>query len=283
MSPYNYALVTPSFRLDLDRCSLLVESVERWVAPHVRHYLVVDRRDVTMFRPLASSRTSILVVEDIVPRWLFRLPTIRRFWFSTRTLPVRNWILQQMVKLSIPSAVQEDVLLCADSDVFFVAPYDPRTFERDGKVPLFVENGQRGLIRFNDEWHRVAAGLLGLAPEQSYDTNYIGNVIPWRRDIALRMQQRIAEVAGKSWQLALTRRLVFAEYILYGVFSQCVLGHDGGQWDDGTLRTLSYWGTTPLSIAGLEELRGQRQSQHHSVMISAKSKTSTGDIRKVFF
>jgi hypothetical protein len=282
MSPYSYALITPSFRLDFERCKLLVESAERWVAPHVHHYLVIDRRDVPMFSPLGSSRTSILVVEDIIPPWLFRLPGTRRFWFSFRTLPVRNWILQQIVKLSIPSAVEKDVLLCTDSDTFFVAPYDPRTLERDGKVPLFVETGQRGLIKSNDEWHRVAASLLGMEPEPSYDTNYIGNVIPWRRDTGLALQRRIAEVAGKPWQLALSQQMVFAEYILYGMFSHRMPEHSAGQWDDGTLRTLTYWGTTPLGIAGLEELKAQRLPHHHSVMVSAKSRTPVADIRKVF-
>jgi hypothetical protein len=282
MSAYSYALITPSFRLDLDRCSLLVESVERWVAPHVHHYLVIDRRDVPMFKALSSSRTSILIVEDIIPPWLFRLPLMRRFWFSFRSLPVRNWILQQIVKLSIPSVVEKDVLLCTDSDVFFVAPYDPREFERDGAVPLFVETGQRGLIKSNDEWHRVAAGLLGLAPEQSYDTNYIGNVIPWRRETGLAVQRRVAEVAGKPWQLALTQQPVFAEYILYGMFSHGVPGQCTGQWDDGVLRTLTYWETTPLGIDGLQKLKTQRLPQHHSVMISAKSRTPIADIRKVF-
>jgi hypothetical protein len=281
-SQNSYALITPSFRFDLHRCALLVESVQRWVAPHVHHYLVIDRRDVPLFKPLSSTRTSILVVEDIIPPWLFRLPLMRRFWFSFRTPPVRNWILQQIVKLSIPSAVDSDVLLCTDSDVFFVAPYDPRSLERNGAIPLFVERGQRGLIKSNDEWHRVAADVLGLAPQETYDTNYIGNVIPWRRDTGIALQKRMAEISGKAWQLALTRRLVFAEYILYGMFNHQILGERAGTWDDGTLRTLCYWETTPLEIAGLKKLKERRLAQHHSVMISAKSRTPVVDIRKVF-
>ena len=278
----SYALVTPSFRLDLERCLLLAESVESWVAPHVRHYIVVDRRDAELFKPLASKRTSILIVEETAPQWLFRVPGIRRFWFSLRSRPVRNWILQQIVKLSVPSAVPEDVLLCTDSDVFFIAPYDPRDFERDGKVPLFVETGQRGLIPLNDQWHRVAAGLLGLPTESSYDTNYIGNVIPWRRDTVLAMQQRIEEVAGKPWQVVLASQNVFAEYILYGLFSQMISGQDAGHWDDSVVRTLCYWGTTPLSVPDLEKLKEERQDRYYSLMISAKSRTPIADIRKVF-
>ena len=283
MKSYSYALVTPSFSLDAERCRLLVESVDRWVAPHVRHYLVVDRRDVALFKSMRSSRTDVLVVEDIVPRWLIRLPAVRRFWLSLRSLPVRNWIMQQIVKLSIPQIVSQDVLLYTDSDVFFVAPYDPYTFERDGNVPLFVETGQRGLIRFNDDWHRVGAELLGLAPQESYDTNYIGNVIPWRRDAAVGLLQRMGEVAGKAWQLAVTRRTVFAEYILYGMFTQHILGASGGVWHDGALRTLCYWPRTPLDVGGLQNLKAGLLPQHHSVMISAKSRTPVTDIRGVFF
>ncbi|MFT3905571.1 MAG: DUF6492 family protein [Steroidobacteraceae bacterium] len=283
MKPHSYALVTPTFSLDFERCRLLVESVERWVAPHVRQYLVIDRRDLALFRTIANPRTEILIVEDIVPRWIFRIPGMRRFWFSLRTLPLRNWILQQMVKLSIPGVVREDVLLYSDSDVFFVAPYDPHSFEREGKVPLFVETGQRGLIKSNDEWHRVAAELLGIAPEPSYDTNFIGNVIPWWRTTAVEMQQRIAAVACKPWQLAIARRHVFSEYIIYGMFSQHLAGPNGRQWNDGVLRTLNYWLTVPLDTAGLEGLRAQLRPEHHSVMISAKSRTPVEQIRRVFF
>ena len=283
MSSLSYALVTPSFRLDLERCRLLTDSVERWVAPHVRHYLIVDRRDVLMFKPLVSARTALVVVEEIVPRWLFRVPGMRRFWLSLRTPPLKNWILQQIVKISVPSAVQDDILLYADSDVFFIAPFEPRSLERGGKVPLFVETGQRGLIQNNDKWHDSAAGLLGLPKKHSYDTNYIGNVITWRRQTALAMRRRIEEAAGRSWQLALAPLNAFSEYILYGMYSQRVMGENSEHWDDGVLRTLNYWLTKPLSVLELESFKAMQQSHHHSVMISAKSRTSVADIRRVFW
>jgi hypothetical protein len=49
MAELSYALVTPSFCVDLERCRFLVETTERWVAPGVRHYLVIDRRDAALF------------------------------------------------------------------------------------------------------------------------------------------------------------------------------------------------------------------------------------------
>src|ERR1700685_3066756 len=105
MPDLSYALVTPSYWRDLSRCEMLVESVDRWVAPHVRHYLIIARRDLPLFKHMFNTRTRLIVVEDIIPRWLIRLPGLRRFWFSLKTLPVRNWILQQIVKFAVPAAV----------------------------------------------------------------------------------------------------------------------------------------------------------------------------------
>jgi hypothetical protein len=276
-----YALVSPSFRTDFDCCAMLVESVERWVSPGLRHYLIVDHRDVPLFRPLESRRTEVLVVEDIVPWWIRRVPGVRRLWFSFRSLPIRNWILQQIVKLSVANVVPAEVLFFVDSDVFFCAPFDPQACTRDGRPPLFVQTGQRGLIPDNDKWHSVAARLLGLQPESSYDTNFIGNVICWRRDNVLKLHDRLEQVAGTSWQLAVASHLAFSEYILYGMFVTRGLG-DSGQWHDEVERTLCYWERKPLDEAGLIALKEKRREHHHSVMISAKSRTPVPLIRRVF-
>jgi hypothetical protein len=282
MTSLSYALVTPSYWMDVERCRLLVESTERWVTPEVRHYLVIARRDVLLFNSMLNSRMQLIVVEDIIPGWLFRIPGIRHFWFSLRTLPVRNWILQQIVKLSVPAAVSEDVLLYADSDMFFIAPFDPHTFERNGDVPMLLETGQRGLIPFNDEWQAVCSRLLGLAVESSCDINYIGQLVWWRRQNALDAVRRVEDVTGKSWQRAVASLLAFSEYILYGMYCHRVLGTKAGHWNDSTIRTLNNWETIPLTVQDLEAFKAQRQPQHHSAMVSAKSRTSISDIRKVF-
>jgi hypothetical protein len=280
-----YALVTPSYWRDVERCKMLVESVNRWVTPDVRHYLVIANRDLHLFRHMLTPRTELIVVEDIIPRWLFRVPYLRRFWLSRRTLPVRNWILQQIVKLSVPAAVTEDVLLYADSDMFFIEKYDPRNFEREGRVPLFVETGQRGLIPHNDEWHITAARLLGVPAETTYDTNYINQLIWWRRESVLAALQRVESVQQCEWAQAIASLIRgFSEYTFYGVYVDRVAGAEhAGHWHDGEIRTLNYWEPTPLNRRGLESLKSSRQRQHHSVMVSAKSDTAVEEIRCVFF
>jgi hypothetical protein len=281
--PSSCALITPSFRLDFERCALLAESVRRFVPGAAPHYLVVDRRDVRIFRALEGPRTRLLVVEDIVPWWIARLPRIRRFWWSWRSRPIKNWILQQIVKLSVASVVREDVLYFVDSDVLFVAPFDPRSLERDGRVPLFVEHGKAGLIPSNDAWHAVAARLLRLEVKRTYDTNFIGNVIGWRRDNVASLHRRLEAVGDKSWELLLAPLSRFSEYILYGMYSTEVLGEGSGHYPDPVDRTLSYWETKPLGRDELVRLRGRLEPLHHSVMVSAKSRTRVADIRETFF
>src|ERR1700733_9272382 len=197
------ALITPSFRGDFDRCALLVESVARHVPEHVAHYLVVDRRDVPMFRPLAVGRTQLVVVEDVIPWWIMRVPTVRSFWLSLRSRPLKNWILQQIVKLSAPRYAKEETLFFVDSDVFFVDRFEPSAMMRQGKAPLFMEDGQRRLVRsenpwsvMNDRWHAAAAKLLGIAGDEKVDTNFIGNIICWRRTVASGLLRHIEQITG---------------------------------------------------------------------------------------
>lgn len=278
-----YALVTPSFRLDLDRCSLLAESVKRHVAPHVIHYLVIDRRDLPLFSHLAGERTKILIAEDIIPSWIQRIPGVRRFWWSWRSLPIRNWILQQIVKISVANAIEEDVLLFVDSDMFFVTGYDPRTYERNGQVPLFMETKQRGLIPNNDLWHACAAKLLGRPQESEYDTNFVGNVICWRRANVLKMMQHIADAQSRNWIVSVASLKSFSEYVVYGMYVTRVLGDASGHYQDDVDRTLCYWKTIPLNQAELSDRRSSLTDKHHSVMISGKSKTNVEWIRSTFF
>lgn len=268
--------------MDVERCRFLLESAERWVPPWVHHYLIIANRDIALFKPMLTSRTTLIVVEDIIPRWLFRVPGLRHFWVSLRTRPVKNWILQQIVKLSAPAAIAEDVLLYADSDMFFIAPFDPHSFERDEKVPLFLETGQRRLIQSNAEWQATCSRLLGIPGVADDDDNYVGQLIWWRRQNALATVRRVQEVTGKEWQQAIAPLSGFSEYILYGLHSHKILNQNSGHWYDGVIRTLCYWEMIPLNLQDLGEFKAKRAPHHHSAMVSAKSRTSIADIRAVF-
>lgn len=277
-----HALVTPTYWRDHEQFTLLARSVDRWVPEDVVHHVVVARRDLPLFAPLASPRRRILVAEDLLPRWLVRLPVRAPFWLSLRTRPVKNWILQQIVKLSVPGAVEEDVLYYADSDLFFTDRFDPADLDSDGSAPLFVETGQQGLIPGNDAWHDVAARLLGVPPEAVNDHNYVGQLVPWDRRVALDMLARVEQVHGRSWQQLVAGCSQFSEYVLYGVYVDRVLGAAAPLWRDGALRVNNYWLTDPLDERGLAEIRDRREPHQVAAMISAKSGTDPALIRRVF-
>jgi hypothetical protein len=280
-APATFALVTSSFRLDLERCRLLVETVEAYVAPHVRHYVIVDRRDLPRFRVVSSARVHLLAVEDVLPWWIMRVPGIDRSWLSVRTPPIGNWIVQQLVKLSVADVVPADVLVYVDSDVFFVRPFDPRDAVRDGGVPLFCQLGAPAVNAGNDAWHRSAAQLLRLPVEKSYDTNFVGNLVSWRRENVLRLHEHV-RAGGRSLVPAIARHRAFSEYVLYGMFVRQVLGAQAGHYPSADDDTLCHWSTAALDEDGLREFRRHLAPHHRAVMVSAKSRTPVTLIRKVF-
>lgn len=283
MNPPRLALVTPTYRNDYEVCRILVDSVAKHVPPHIHHYLFVERRDEAMFRPLCNERTHLRIVNDFIPWWLFRIPGVPGFWMSLKTLPVRNWIMQQIIKLSIAGSIEEDAFYLVDSDIFFARPFNPDDTVRDGRVPLMVETGQAGLIANNDNWHNIACRLLKLPEKPVHDTNFVGPMICWRRDHALELQRYLSECnGGRELVSIMSEHLWFSEFILYGLFVTEVLKERSGHWIDDSYHTLCHWGENPLDAAGLADLKRGGQPDQFAVMINAKSHTPSALIRDAF-
>ncbi len=127
-----FAILTPSFRGDLERCRLLCASIDAFVDNLSAHYLLVEDRDLAVFKPLAGPRRRIIAESELFPSWLRSLPDPlslgrRRVWTSPKALarglaPLRGWHTQQLRKIAAPLVVDENVLLFADSDVVFLGP-----------------------------------------------------------------------------------------------------------------------------------------------------------------
>ena len=277
----SFAIITPSFAPDFERCQLLAESVLRHAAPHVEHCIVVDRRDERLFSSLRSPRTRIVCKEEILPWWLRRLPLQSRWWLSLKGAPVRGWIIQQITKLSAPDICGADTYLFLDSDAFLVRPYDPQKSVRDGRYPMFREILPRQ-TQHNDEWHRVAAELLGLPLENHYLTNFVTQLVTWRRENVLRLQRHIEDRTGRSWVESLLGFHALSEYVLYGVFCERILGESSGHYFAARPDTLNYWKTKQLGETELESLRESLKPEHVAIMVSTKSNTPVGAIRRVF-
>ncbi len=226
-------IITPSYAPDFQRCQVLCESLRRFVSGHSEQVIIIDRRDEALFRQLTGPGVRLLLKEDILPGWLRQLPFGRKWWLNLRGLPVRGWILQQIVKLSVAEAIDADIFIFADSDVAFVRPFDVSAVLRDdGRVRLF--RAPRKPEDFRDPrhcaWYRHAGKVFGLNGDAFQQSDYISQLVTWRRDTLNRLTERIAEHGGRRWQAVLANTLDFSEYTLYGVFAEHVLGEDSGHY-----------------------------------------------------
>lgn len=278
-----FALITPSYYVDFERCRWLCETVERHVAPHVVHYLIVDRADRTLFSPLASGRTRLVLKEDVLYGRLTQVPFARRWWVGWRRTPVRGSIVQQLAKLFVHEVAEEDVFLFVDSGAFFVRPYDPVGMLCGEKVPLFRE--QNEFFRrstAHQRWHRVSSRLLGLRPIPHFDVGYIKTLVSWRRDNLVKLHAHIERATGCSSFDAIASSISLSEYGLYGMYCDFVLGDRAGHYPTSRIETLSHWQEDRLTAMDLRRMREGLSPDHVLVMVNEKSGTPPDTVRQAF-
>ncbi|MGH6858635.1 MAG: DUF6492 family protein, partial [Phyllobacterium sp.] len=107
------ALVTASYAPDFERCRLLCETIDRFVRGYTTHYILVEHRDIALFKQLERPNRIIVDENDLLPRWIRPFPDPgtfgrRRVWLSPRTLPLRGWHAQQLRRIAIARHADED-------------------------------------------------------------------------------------------------------------------------------------------------------------------------------
>jgi hypothetical protein len=242
------AIVTPSFARDFAACCNLNESVVRFF-PSARHYVIVDSRDVPLFRRLETSHTVVAAVEDVIPKGYFKLPRSKKWWVSLPAMvPAKGWLIQQLVKLSVADRLSEGVLVNVDSDVSFIRPVDASLFVREGRTRLYRLPGGIRPGMDHVRWHAAVCRLLGVEPDRVPMDDYVGNIISWNRDIVLEVRARIEAVTGQPWHVAFTRGRTVSEYLAYGLYLAKVKGgSDTRVWLDERPWCHTYWGPTALA------------------------------------
>lgn len=275
----SFALVTPSFKPDFERCRWLTASTEKYLKDSTRHFLIVDKRDLKLFRPLESSRVTVFVAEEILPWWIFRVPALRMGWLSLRTPPIRNWILQQLLKLSIVNTLDADVAVFCDSDVAFVRPFDLSILVRDEKTRLHRVGFQDKNTR---RWSATSKLLLGIENKELPAVSYVGNLVAWRKDNVLKLHRRLEDVSGRHWIQAICRHWHVSEYCLYGIFVEHVLGlEEAGHYALGRQLIKPSWSASLSSEEKVDDFFGTLSSEQIGVMIHSRDSTVlTGYVRK---
>jgi len=216
------ALITCSYAPDFERCKRLCASMDAWLDATMQHRVVVPARDLPLFRSLANTHRQIVAVEDVLPARFLQLPISNRWWLSRSGRPVRGWILQQLTKLSADKITQAEHIVFVDSDLVFLRPLSHAAILRDNRLRLHRIPGAKdeGL---HLRWHHRAAELLGTTPRY-FGSDYIGQLITWRRSRLKGLHQHIEDVQGRPWHEGVAHSLQVSEYILYGAYVDAILG-----------------------------------------------------------
>jgi len=216
------ALITCSYAPDFERCRRLCRSIDPWLSAAWPHTLIVPARDMPLFRSLVSAHRSVAAVEDVLPAAYRQLPWSNRWWLSRGGRPVRGWIMQQLTKLCAPAATPAEHIVFVDSDLVFLRPLEADHIVENDRLRLYRVPGDGDGGR-HLRWHHRAARLLGEAPRY-FGSDYIGQLVTWRRSRLLELHRHIERVQGRPWYDCVASSLEFSEYILYGAFCESVLG-----------------------------------------------------------
>lgn len=224
MTNTSMTIVTCTYSPDADRARRLCQSIDRFVPSDIAHCLIVPQRDTALFKDLASPRRFLRTVEEVLPATFTQLPLSSRWWLAPGMWPVRGWIIQQLVKLSANRAVESEIILFADSDVTFIRAFDEELYCHEGLVRLH-RIADAAQDQDHIRWHNKAASLLGEEPGY-FGSDYIGQLITWRRSNLEQLQIHLEKIHGKPWHQLIARSLHLSEYILYGAFVEHVLGQE---------------------------------------------------------
>ncbi len=280
-------LITPTYSLDLERCTLLCESVDRYVTSFSHHYLIVPDEELEMFAKFNGGRRLVMPLSEVLPAWLRPLPRFilrkrRRYWWSVRAKPVSGWHVQQFAKIAMACRVPEAVSCVLDSDVVFFRPFDASATDHNNRLPLFVRPREvTEDAPSHASWVRSTHRLLGLATPTFPADDFIGHIIFWNQRAVLAMIARIEQITGRDWIAALCHEHKISEYMLYGSF----VSDNPGLLREHVLTVespcLSYWETTPLDEAALERLLYSAVDDYVAFSAQSFSGTPVSSIRAV--
>jgi len=252
------ALLTPTYGNDLERCTLLCESVDRHVSSFSKHYLLVPDSDLALFAPLARARRIVLPASWFLPSWLRPLPRLirrkrRQFWWSLRARPVSGWHVQQILKVAASMQLSSSRYCILDSDIVFFRDIDLSPFETPNPIPLLTRaNEVTAKLPRHARWVETTHQLLGLPTPGLPADDFIGHIIFWDQETVRAMAARIEAATGLGWTEALCRVREFSEYMLYGYFAHQDARFSGGHMPVSDTPCVSYWDE---SMLGKRELR----------------------------
>lgn len=284
------AIVTPSYAPDFERFRTLHNSVCLHAPADVLHHVLVPPPDVKLFSSINSSRLNVLRQTDVLPPSFIpttplaripRLPrgyriaalNLRRPW-----LPIRGWILQQLVKLSFVASLDVDVAIILDSDLILVRDLREDFFRKGDAVRHYrVPHGLNLTMKRHIRWRESAAHLLDIdSPSEDY-ADYVAGLMSWSPRIVRAMLSRLESVSSRHWATTLGSQLEFSEYILYGEYLHAFGSKDEREFNSPNNLCHTYWGPEPLTKEGALNFLSHIPSADVAILIQSNTNTP-GDV-----
>ncbi len=278
-------LITPSYFGDLERFSLLCDSIDRRVSGYERHYVIVSDDDMPLFRRFGGARRIVLPSSRFLPRWLrlapwVRLANGRKIWWSFRDRPVHGWHVQQMLKIAASMEMPEQRFFLVDSDIVFFRPFDIGDFAGGDRAPFFVQRGAIGLdAPLHVAWARNCDRLLGHPATAFPRDDFIGPLIVWDKDAVRGMTQAIEGATGLSWPHALCKARAFSEYLLYGHFVENSPERRAEHEATSDSLAVTHWDENPLDAAAVAKMIAGAKKSKVALCIQSLSHTPVAMIR----
>lgn len=284
------AIVTASYRGDLERCRLLCDSIDAHVGGHTRHYILVEAADMPLFRPFEGPRRTVVSEGDLLPFWLRPIPDPinprRRLWLSPFGPPLRGWHVQQLRRIAFARVMDEAAMVSCDSDVVFARSFDVSTFWHGGALRFYRVPG--GLARFlegqesdHSRWVRKAGALLGIDAQGQDAADYINTLIGWRSDTVRAMAARVEEVTGRSALRALAATRALSECTLYGRFVDEVEDRPDRHRASAVPLARVYWSGAAMDERALRAFFETMDPQEVAVCVQSFTGTDTALIRSL--
>lgn len=284
-SAKSMVIVTPSYRPDYELCRDLNASVMKFCSPEIEHHILVPASDLKLFSSMANHRTKVLSVDQLLPKNVIKVP-YANLWINLFNpfLPLRGWIVQQLVKLGYVATLDTDLALLIDSDIVFIDEVTVDSYAPGGQAPLFRRaNGVTQDMQRHVIWHRVSHELLGLPePDAGSLPDYITCPCLWETKLVASLLERVSQVSKQHWTTAIGKNLHFSEMMLYGIYAENVAHSGADLRTTNSSQVHNYWDEVPLDEAGMSRFLNEVTDEHLAVMISARSNTPAKVRRQAF-
>ena len=267
----NWAVITPSYNLDLERCKLLCLSMDAFLSGPWHHYVVVDPVDFPLFAALAGPQRTVVNRADILPKgmhYVGKVPFMRlgRLWWSRRHGPIFGWQMQQFVKIIMASHLEQEAMMFLDSDIFFLKPININLFLRGSKVRFSSSESPVDVVT---SMKTNSIKLSGLSVSEVTKCVYEDQIVTWHRPTAIAMQDYLSKLHNKPWHEAIGAKIMFSEYTLYILFVNYIQKSNPHLYEDNTIYCKTLWTKETAKTTDIAEFCSSLEPEQVAVCIQS--------------